>query len=448
MPRESEGPERTIGLEVFYTDGEGTGGALKRSVDDFVVTEVSSFPPRDPDGQYTIATVTSRNWETNRLIRQLARSLGVGRNRITFAGTKDKRGVTSQLMSFEATVDQVRAISIADVEITDGYVSRKHITIGDLIGNSFRVWVRGCSLRDEDLRSEIDRTVLQLNDLSGFPNFFGVQRFGSLRPITHVVGEHIVRDDFEGACLAYAGRPEEGESPQAKEARSYIDRTKDFEGALQMFPKVLTFERMIVGYLARNQGDYVGAIGVLPPNLQMMFVHAYQSYIFNRALSERIRRGLPLDRPIVGDIVLPTGKDGVPDHEKQVPVTESNLDLVEGQVRNGRAWVSGALFGSESSLAEGVPGEIERKILKEEKVTAADFVVPRLPKCSSRGSRRELVAKFEDFARTVEGTDALFTFKLGRGCYATSFLREITKLDQILADRASHVVPVEEPEED
>ncbi len=443
MPRESEGPERAIGLEIFYTDGDGTGGVLKRSVDDFIVKEVSIFPPRDESGRYTIATVTSRNWETNRLVRQLARALGVSRDRITFAGTKDKRGVTSQLMSFEATVDQVRSISIADVEITDVYASRKHITIGDLVGNSFQIWARACRQRGPELEAEIDRSIVQLNRLGGFPNFFGVQRFGSLRPITHVVGRHIVKGDFEKACLAYAGNPEEGESEQTREARSYVDRTKDYEGAIALFPRVLTFERMIVGYLSRNPGDYAGAIGVLPPNLQMMFVHAYQSYIFNRVLSERIRRGLPLDRPMVGDIVLPTGKDGVPDHEKQVPVTALNLDLVEGQVKNGRAWLSGSLFGSESTLADGEPGEMERKILEEEKVSASDFVVPRLQKCSSRGSRRELVARFDGFSREVDGADALFAFTLGRGCYATSFLREVTKLDQILADKAAHLASAE-----
>jgi tRNA pseudouridine13 synthase len=145
---------------------------------------------------------------------------------------------------------------------------------------------------------------------------------------------------------------------------------------------------------------------------------------------------------------MPTGKDGVPDHEKQIPVTGPNLDLVEGQVRNGRAWLSGALFGSESLLAEGEPGEIERKILSEENVHSSDFIVPRLTRCSSRGSRRELVAKFEDFSRSVEGEDAFFTFRLGRGCYATSFLREITKLDQILADRTSHDASTERSEED
>jgi tRNA pseudouridine13 synthase len=448
MPRESDGPERAIGLEVFYTDGDGTGGVLKRTIEDFVVKEVSSFPPRDDDGRYAIATVTSRNWETNRLVRVLARSLGVSRSKITFAGTKDKRGITTQLMSFEASVEEVRGISIKDIEITDVYASRKHIVIGDLVGNSFQVWVRDCRLRDSGLEAEIDSTVGQLGRIGGFPNFFGVQRFGSLRPITHIVGRYIVRGDFEGACLAYVGRPEEGESPQTKEARAYIDRTKDFAGAFPLFPKVLTFERMIIGYLARNPGDYAGAIGVLPPNLQMMFVHAYQSYIFNRVLSERIRRGLPLDRPLLGDIVLPTGRDGVPDHDKQVPVTSSNLDLVENQVRNGRAWLSGALFGSDSSLADGAPGEIERKILGEENLRESDFVVPRLPKCSSKGSRRELVARFDDFGRKVEGGNAFFSFRLGRGCYATSFLREITKQDQILADRAAHEPQADDTGED
>ena len=444
MPRESLGPEKAIGLELFFTDSQGIAGALKRVPEDFVVDEVSRFPPQDDEGGFVIATVTSTNWETNRLVRQLGQAMHMSRNRINFAGTKDKRGVTSQLMSFEASLEAVQQIGVHDVSITNAYRSRKHITIGDLIGNSFRIWVRDCRVKEDELRRDVEETLQQLNLLGGFPNFFGVQRFGSLRPITHIVGKHIIRGDMEGACMAYVGEPVEQESPQAKEARGYVDRTKDFQGALPLFPQVLTFERMMVGYLARNPGDYAGAIGVLPPNLQMMFVHAYQSYLFNRMLCERVRRGLPLNQPLIGDLVLPVDKDGLPDHEKPVPVNRSNLDLVAQQVRNGRAYVGGLLFGSESLLAEGIPGEIERLVLSEEHVEGNDFIVPQLQKCSSRGSRRELVAKFDRFQCSVESDDACFSFVLGKGCYATSLLREFIKTDQIEADRAAFAVADQE----
>ncbi|HUL39836.1 MAG TPA: tRNA pseudouridine(13) synthase TruD, partial [Methanomassiliicoccales archaeon] len=205
--------EARLGLEVFFTDTPGIKGRLKREVEDFVVEEISRHPPEDPSGRYTIAKVTSTNWETNRLVRQMARQLGISRNRISFAGTKDKRAITSQLMCFEAPLQEVLGLRIHQVDVVDAYRSRKKLTIGDLIGNSFRIVVRDCAFEGADLGSATASTIQRLEALGGFPNFFGVQRFGSLRPITHIVGRHIVRGEFEQACMAYAASPvpEEGE---------------------------------------------------------------------------------------------------------------------------------------------------------------------------------------------------------------------------------------------
>ncbi|MCU0861340.1 MAG: tRNA pseudouridine(13) synthase TruD [Methanomassiliicoccales archaeon] len=428
--------EARIGLEVFYTDTPGIGGMLKREVEDFVVEEISRHPPEDPSGRFTIAKVTSVNWETNRLVRMLARQLGISRNRISFAGTKDKRAVTSQLMCFEAPLDDVLAIRMHQVTVEGAYRSRKNLTIGDLVGNSFRIRVSGCSVEGEGLRRRAEATFSLLDRLGGFPNFFGVQRFGSLRPITHIVGRHIVRGEFEEACLAYAANPVPEEGAEAREARSYLQETLDWKGALSKLPHHLMFERIVVGHLAREPGDFPGAIRALPRNLQMMFVHAYQSYIFNRVLSERIRRGLPLDQPLEGDVVLPMDKDGLPDHDKPVPVTRTNLDLVARQVRNGRAAVSAVLFGSESRLAEGLPGELEGMMLEEEGLRREDFVVPLIPECSSTGSRREVVARYEQLSFDAQGDALALSFSLGKGCYATSLLREVMKADMIEADRA------------
>ncbi len=439
--------EALIGLEVFYTDTPGTKGRLKRDIEDFVVDEISQHPPEDPSGRFTIAKVTSTNWETNRLVRQMARQLGISRNRISFAGTKDKRAVTSQLICFEAPLEDVLGLRMHQVVVEGAYRSRKNLTIGDLIGNAFKIKVTSCALSGDRLLSEASETLGQLGSLGGFPNFFGVQRFGSLRPITHIVGRHIVRGEFEEACLAYAANPVAEESEEAKEARRYIQETRDYQGALRLLPRQLTFERTVVEHLAKDPMDHPGAIRALPRNLQMMFVHAYQAFMFNRILSERVRRGIPLDAPVVGDVVLPMDKHGLPDHDKPVPVTKHNLDLVASQLRNRRASASAVLFGSESVLCEGEPGEIERSIIAEEGVRREDFVVPLIPECSSTGSRRELVAQFHEL-RYQASEDALeLSFSLGKGCYATCLLREVMKADMIEADRATYLESTEDSAE-
>ncbi len=445
-PLESNSSERAIGLEVFYTDTPGTGGKVKKQCDDFLVEEISRLPPRDDSGRFVIAKVTSENWETNRLIRVLSHALGISRYRIGIAGTKDKRAITSQLMSFEASLEAVQNISVHQVAIADAYRAKKNMTIGDLIGNRFRIRVRDCAKEGDRLSSTVAATVAELEVLRGFPNFFGVQRFGSLRPITHIVGKHIIKGEFEKAVLAYAANPVPEENEEAREARRFIQETHDFSEGLKMLPRPLMFERIVVGHLAQKPGDYPGAIMAMPRNLQMMFVHAYQSYLFNRILSERIRRGMPLNEPLVGDVVLPVDKDGLPDHDKYIPVTKTNVDLVATQVRNGRAYVSAVLFGSESVMAQGEPGEIEESIIAGEGIGRPDFVVPIIPECSSTGSRREIVAKYSELTYSVKDLDLEIGLALGKGCYATTFLREIMKVDAIESDRAVYLESFQDAE--
>ena len=427
----SENPnrEREIGIEVFYSSTKGTGGGLKVNYEDFIVNEVSIYPEKTENGKYAIAKVTSTNWETNRLVRMISRNLGITRNKITFAGTKDKRAITSQLFSIEAPVEAVRALSMHQVVVEDVYPSKKHITIGDLIGNTFQIKLRNTELKGEELAGFLTQTRSDLEALGGFPNFFGVQRFGSIRPITHLVGKHIVHGDFEKAVMVYIGNPNDEEDECSRLPRQRLQETMDFDAAIREFPRTLTFERMLIGWVLRNPGDWPGAIKTLPPNLQMMFVHAYQSYLFNLILSERIRRGIPLDRPIVGDVVLPADRSGYADHDKPVPVTKFNLDMVEKSVREHKAYLSGVLFGSESKYAEGEMGEIERKVVETEQVQLDDFVVPQIAECNSRGSRRELLAPFRDLRLDCAEDSADIAFTLGKGCYATVMLREFMKSD-------------------
>ncbi|HKW42622.1 MAG TPA: tRNA pseudouridine(13) synthase TruD, partial [Thermoplasmata archaeon] len=88
--------ERGVGIDGYLTSTRGVGGTIKGRADDFVVEEIPSALEPVLDGPVTIATIRVQNWETNRLVRELARRLHISRRRIGFAGTKDKRALTTQ----------------------------------------------------------------------------------------------------------------------------------------------------------------------------------------------------------------------------------------------------------------------------------------------------------------------------------------------------------------
>ncbi len=421
--------ESELGLEMFVTpDIPGIGGKLRKTPEDFVVDEISLLIPEAADGKFVVARVWHRNWEANRLVRRLASNLRIGRGKLGFAGTKDGRSVATQLMSFEAPMEAVEGLSIPDVKIISSYRARRMVTIGDLLGNKFRIKASDTS-QGAEVEEICESVQARLDEVGGFPNFFGPQRFGSVRPITHLIGKDLVKGDIEGAVMKYVANPSEEEESEANDARANLQKTRDFEKALKEFPTKLTFERTIIGHLKEKPDDYLGALRMLPRNLLMMFVHAYQSYLFNKMLSERMRRGMPLNEPLVGDLILPLNKAGLPDHDEPIPVDDANLPKVVARCREKKAFVSGLLYGTESAFAEGPMGEIERSIIDAEHIERPGFQIVGLREASSSGTRRELLAIYKDLTIDVGHNEVEFSFALNKGCYATALLREFMKAE-------------------
>lgn len=246
MYRSCRTAEADIGMRCYLCPADGTGGHLKTLPEDFVVKEISDPPRAKDNGDFTIATVTSRNWETNRLVRIMARSIGMSRERIGFAGTKDKRAVTTQLMSFKCPPEDLSKVDLKDVEIKDAYRGARAIQIGDLLGNDFTITVRDCTMDMASVREVVAEDIALIRKTGGYPNYFGVQRFGVVRPVTHLVGERLVRGDIEGAVRTYISftTPEEDEELQA--IRGSLKDTDDWGEAAKAMPEQMSYELSLI----------------------------------------------------------------------------------------------------------------------------------------------------------------------------------------------------------
>jgi tRNA pseudouridine13 synthase len=423
--------ESAIGIETFYFQTKGVGGRLRTSPSDFIVEECSSYPPKDPEGPHSIATVTSTNWETNLLVRHISKRLHISRKRIRFAGTKDKRAVTTQLMSFyRVPLHQINDLNIKDVQIKDVYQSSRGLTIGDLFGNRFEITIR--NIKSTVSQSSVGDMFSKVDAIGGFPNFYGVQRFGIIRPITHLVGQHLVDNNSEQAVMTYLGHPMKDEDPVSFKARQELEETHDFATAFTSYPPHLLFEKAMLNHLIAHPSDFPGALNELPRNLLTMFVYAFQSFLFNKILSKRLLKGLPIHKAIEGDIVLPVRNNEI--EERYIPVTTANIEKVNKQLLKGKAFVSGLLPGYNTAYSKGEMGALEQSVVEDADLDLRDFVIPEMPFLSSTGGRRPLFAplnnleySFHHDPATKEGPMLYITFELMKGCYATSFLREIMK---------------------
>jgi tRNA pseudouridine13 synthase len=416
--------DRALGMEYYITDAPGCGGILRSTPEDFVVEEVYEDLSYE-GGRYLVLEVEKKDWDTHHLIREMSRQLRISQKRFGWAGTKDKRAVTSQRISIMSLDEsELKRITLPDLKIKVLGRTNRSVGLGDLLGNRFRIRIREprCSTDPADSMARITKDI---QEHSGVPNYFGVQRFGDTRPITHRVGEAMTRGNLEEAVFIYLALPFPGELERTREARQKLWESRDVAVALKSFPEYLRYEVAMLNYLVSHPGDYAGSFGVLSPNLRRLFVHAYQSYIFNKILSLRLSSGLGLNRPSEGDVVCFV-KGDLPDIAKLQAVTGENLDAVNRLVERGRAYVTLPLVGYETSLAKGAEGEIEQEVLQEEKVHPEDFRIPANPDLGSRGARRTALLKVSPEVRVKEGFLEL-EFFLPAGSYATVVLREYMK---------------------
>lgn len=408
------------------------GGVIRQEIEDFCVEELTNRV-ESTNGNYIIVELTKKNWEVHHLIRDLSSILRVSQKRFGWAGTKDKRAITKQKISiWDISEEELARVHLRDVELKLVGRSNKKISLGDLWGNRFRITVRKIELPVEETLSRVKAINQELE--KGVPNFFGVQRFGENRPVTHVVGEAIQRGDFKEAALTYIARPFPDEPEEIKKARQFVWDSNDFKEGLKIYPVNLQFERAMMNHLISQPEDYPGSFMVLSPNLQKMFLHAYQSYIFNKILSRRIESGLSINEAYDGDIVCFKNEMGLPDTSRLQKVTKENLDGINNLIDRGRAFVTAPLVGYETGFANGKPGEIERAVVSEMRVDLEGFRVLLMPELGSKGLRREIILQLRPEFSVAEDelnagmTKLILDFSLQKGSYATIVLREFMKV--------------------
>ncbi|CAM9851642.1 unnamed protein product [Ectocarpus sp. 6 AP-2014] len=294
------------------------------------------------------------NSDTMGAVSRICKHLRFSSKVVGYAGTKDKRGVTAQWCTVKRkSIEELRSFNRPLGAFQQGsivllgnfsYVAEP-LKLGDLSGNRFGVVLRNLTLPSggengtgngaengagagqdasaddaskkeaEDpeaavveagakLKETVDRRCAWVKE-RGFINYFGLQRFGSGGAPTSEVGLAMLKEDWAGAVrLIMTPRMGENEATHASKVH-YLKNPTDIQGTLNKLPFFMDAEKsMMQALLKGGPNAHIDALKAVPKNLQLMYLHAFQSLLWNLAASERIKL-YGRDAAVEGDLVFP-----------------------------------------------------------------------------------------------------------------------------------------------
>ncbi|CEP16132.1 hypothetical protein [Parasitella parasitica] len=258
-------------------------------------------------GDYLQVSMYKAGIDTMNAINIISKKTSVHPKNFGYAGTKDARAITTQALTLKSVkpgriIMAQEELKLSGIYLGDFKFVPKGLTLGDLGGNHFTIVLRDVrGAKEADL--ELSLQSLQSN---GYLNYFGMQRFGTSTVLTHTVGCAIMKKQYEEASNLILDPREGGMYNDREEyriARTLWKDTHDPNAVLSILPKRAFAERKLLASYARNPGQHSKAIKSLPKNMLSLYSHAYQSYIWNRVVSERAKL-FGTDKPLIGDLVM------------------------------------------------------------------------------------------------------------------------------------------------
>lgn len=263
--------------------------------------------------------VYKENRETMEVASTISKFLRIASNKVRYAGTKDRRGVTVQKFSLhKGKVARVSSLNngLKGVVLGGFKYEDTDLGLGDLKGNEFTITIRDARPLNEAAKLEdiIDAGFGSLQT-DGFINYYGMQRFGTFSISTHTLGVRLLNEDWKGFVELLLSE-QDVVIPESEEARKIWNETFNAGLALAKMPPRCTAEYSILKALDKElknlenpytSQEYFKSIMAIPRNLRIMYAHAYQSYIWNKVASKRIELfGLQV---VEGDLIVYKNND-------------------------------------------------------------------------------------------------------------------------------------------
>lgn len=402
--------DSSAGIECYCTSFAGTGGSIKQGSEGFMVSELVNESldislSYNENHRYPLYILEKRDIDSNHALFEIERELHM---RFRVMGIKDAKAVTTQYAGMERVMRNPPAeLKSRHTRLTLKGFTKHPLQKKFLAGNKFEI-------RIYNVRS---------SDLSGFVphigkvgNFYGLQRFGSERLVTHLIGREIVKRNFIQAVELLLCHTTEFDTQMSREIRNKCVDPSNYRQVLKMLPRGMDIERQVLSALVAGR-DTIAALRAVPITIRRLFVQAYQAYIFNRCLSRAVMEGEDLLQPQTEDLCF----------EMEGPATFGRI--IKYNLASKTNLVPAIrMAGYTFQPGKGRFENITRAIMQEEEeVSAKDFYIKEMQELSHQGGFRQAPLWCTDFR--YERDPLTVSFKLPKGSYATTLLREIIKPD-------------------
>jgi len=381
-----------IGISVYSTSFSGCGGKIRQSVEDFVVSEnlsekaMSSI--KQSDG-YAVYKLKKQNIDTNHALKEIFKKTGI---RLKSLGLKDASAITEQFVCSMNKSKPIENFTTKKYSLEKVGFVQKPLTKKNMIGNHFEIKI-----------TEPSSDPSKFDEFNKILNFYGYQRFGSARPVTHLIGKAILQRNFSEAIKFLVSFTSEFDSKENTELRKKLADESNYKRFLSEVPLQMDLERIAISEMI-NHNDPLKAIRALPLQIRRFFIQAYQSFLFNKTISAAFENGEDLFNPQEGDVCF--DKNGI--LGKYVKGLEQNVSVPIV----GYSYYKKTRFDYYTS-----------KILEDEEINPKDFYLKEIQELSHEGGYRNSSVICSNHT-TI---DNKISFLLSRGSFATIVLREIIK---------------------
>lgn len=148
------------------------------------------------EGDYVYFVVRKENIDTVQAATIITDGMKLRASQVNYAGTKDKRGITTQMFCIKRRYPlQIKNSlrGIRNIKIGNFHFKNEVLKLGRLSGNQFKIALR--HLQGD--QSEIEKSLENIRE-HGFINFYGLQRFGNCASIpTYEIGIAIMKADYK-----------------------------------------------------------------------------------------------------------------------------------------------------------------------------------------------------------------------------------------------------------